>query len=89
MRHHVDRLAEDHARARRLAEAVGVDPSAVDTNMVVLPVPDAVAFAADAKVDGVLVSVVGPRRVRLVTHLDVDDAGVAYAATVLGRLLRR
>jgi threonine aldolase len=86
--HHVERLADDHARARRLADAVGVDPATVDTNIVALPVPDAVAFAADARVDGVLMSVVGPRRVRLVTHLDVDDAGVEHAAKVLGRLLR-
>jgi threonine aldolase len=37
----------------------------------------------------VLLSVVGPRRVRLVTHLDVDDAGAKHAADVVGRLLDR
>jgi threonine aldolase len=84
--HHRDRLAEDHARARRLAEAVGVDPLTVATNIVPMTVPDARAFAATARADGVLVSVVGPRRVRLVTHLDVDDAATARAVAVLGRL---
>jgi len=44
-------------------------------------------LARAAREQGVLVSVLGPRRVRLVTHLDVDDAGVARAAGVLGRLL--
>ena len=52
-----------------------------------LAVPDAVALAAAAREQGVLVSVVGPRRVRLVTHLDVDDAGVRRAGEVVARLL--
>src|SRR6266545_3876314 len=51
--HHIERLADDHARARRLAEALGVDPSIVDTNIVVLDVADAPATAAAARADGV------------------------------------
>jgi threonine aldolase len=86
--HHVERLADDHARARRLGEALGVDPSTVDTNIVVLDSADAAALAAAARDQGVLVSVLGPRRLRLVTHLDVDDDGVDRAIKVLEPLLR-
>jgi threonine aldolase len=85
--HHVDRLADDHARARRLAAAVGVDPATVPTNIVVLQVPDAPRVAAAAAADGVLASALGPRMVRLVTHLDVDDDGIDQAIKVLGPLV--
>ena len=83
--HHLERLADDHARAARLGEALGVTP---ETNIVALTVPDARALAAAAQEQGVLLGVVGPQRVRAVLHLDVDDAGVAHAAKVLGDLLR-
>jgi threonine aldolase len=85
---HIARLADDHARARRLGEALGVDPSSVDTNIVVLDVADAPAIATAARADGVLVSVLGPRVLRLVTHLDVDDEGIEQAAKVLVPLLQ-
>jgi threonine aldolase len=84
--HHLDRLADDHARARLLAEACGVDPATVDTNIVVVPRDDAAAFVAAARDGGVLVSPVGPRAVRLVTHLDVSDDDARAAAAVLARL---
>jgi threonine aldolase len=87
LRHHLQRLAEDHRRARRLAAAVGVDPSAVETNLVYFEAGDAVAVAEKARADGVLVSVVGPRRVRMVTHLDLGEADVDRAVEVLGRLI--
>ncbi|MPQ97676.1 low specificity L-threonine aldolase [Modestobacter sp. I12A-02628] len=87
--HHLDRLADDHARARTLAERLGADPSRVETNMVVLEDVAAPVVAEAARAQGVLVGQVGPRRIRLVTHLDVDDAAVDRAATVLGDLLRR
>jgi threonine aldolase len=87
--HHVARLADDHARARRLAEAIAdvspgcVDPVAVETNIVVLDLSstavDAAGLADACQAAGVLVSTVAPRRVRLVTHLDVDDDGVDRA----------
>ena len=85
--HHVERLAEDHRRASVLADALGVGP--VDTNLVPVPVQDSRAVVAAAREQGVLMSAMGPRTVRLVTHLDVDDAGVAQATEVLGRLLGR
>jgi threonine aldolase len=87
--HHLDRLAEDHRRANDIAGALGVGP--VDTNLVPLDLTDAPLdgpqLAAAARDQGVLVSVLGPRRARLVTHLDVDDAGAKHAADVVGRLL--
>ncbi|MEH1168421.1 GntG family PLP-dependent aldolase [Micromonospora sp. CPCC 205539] len=91
---HIDRLSEDHARAARLAEVVapfGVLATAVRTNLVPLDLTkhalDAPALAAAARAEGVLISVLGPRTARLVTHLGLDDAGVTRAAAVLARLL--
>jgi threonine aldolase len=84
--HHLDRLAEDHAHARLLAEAVGVDPATVHTNIVVLPHDDAPGFVARAREAGVLVGAVGPRTVRLVTHLDVDRAAAEKASATLAAL---
>jgi threonine aldolase len=95
--HHVDRLADDHARARRFAQACAdaapgvVDPDTVETNIVVLDTgalglaaADVVAALAER---GVRTYAVGPTRVRAVWHLDVDDDGtdaaVAAARAVL------
>ena len=89
--HHVERLAEDHRRAALLAEVLEVGP--VDTNIVPVDLTgspwDARALAAAAAEQAVLLSVVGPRRVRLVTHLDVDDTGIRRASEVVGGLLGR
>ncbi|MEU4378130.1 threonine aldolase family protein [Micromonospora echinofusca] len=93
--HHVERLADDHAKAARLAEAIapfGVLATTVRTNLVPLDLTkasmDAHALAAAARAEGVLVSVLGPRTARLVTHLGVDDAGIDRAIEVLTRVLR-
>jgi Threonine aldolase len=88
LEHQLDRLADDHARARRLAAALGTDPATVDTNIVVLDVSDAAAVAGKAAEQDVLVSALGPRLLRLVTHLDVDDDGIDQAITVLRPLVR-
>jgi threonine aldolase len=85
--HHVERLAEDHEHARRLAERLGVDPAGVETNMVVVDDVPAPAVAEAAKAQGVLVGQVSDRRIRLVTHLDVDDAGIDRAAKVLTEVM--
>src|SRR4051812_18916766 len=95
--HQLERLADDHARARRLAAAVAevrpglVDTDAVETNIVVLDLAEAGLAAADvaaaARESGVLLSVLGPRRLRLVTHLDVDDDACEHAADVLTKVL--
>jgi threonine aldolase len=88
LQNNVARLADDHARAQRLAQALGADPAGFPTNIVVLDVADAAAVAVKAAEEGVLVSALGPRFLRLVTHLDVDDAAVDTAIAVLGPLVR-
>ncbi|MGH3343879.1 MAG: threonine aldolase family protein [Carbonactinosporaceae bacterium] len=85
--HHVERLAEDHARAGQLAAALGAESP--ETNIVLLDVPDAPAVAQRCREQGVLVAPFGPGRIRLVTHLDVDDAGIEHAIKVLGVTLGR
>lgn len=93
--HHIDRLADDHARARRLAEALApygvVDPAEVRTNLVMLDLTkaplDAPTLAARAKEQGVLLSPMLPRVARLITHLHIDDDGVDRAIEVIGGLL--
>jgi threonine aldolase len=92
--HHVDRLADDHARARRLAEGlaglpgVTIDAATVETNIVIFGVPDAPAFCAELEREGVGMLPVGPHRVRAVTHLDVDDEGVERALDAAAGALR-
>jgi threonine aldolase len=92
--HHVDGLAGDHARARRLAEGlaalpgVELDPATVETNIVIFAVPDAQAFCAALAAEDVAMSQFGPRRVRAVTHLDVDDDGIDHALAVAARALQ-
>jgi threonine aldolase len=92
--HHVERLADDHARARRLAtelaEAVPgcVDPACVETNIVVLEVPDVAPIVARAREADVLVGGLDARHLRVVTHLDVDDDAVDRAVKVLSDALR-
>ncbi|HEV8566923.1 MAG TPA: GntG family PLP-dependent aldolase [Actinoplanes sp.] len=95
LRHHLDRLAEDHARAHRLAAGVEplgvVDATTVRTNLVPLDLTkarlDAPSLAAAAAERGVLLAPMLPRLARLVTHLDIDDAGVDRAIEVLTVLL--
>jgi threonine aldolase len=92
--HHVDRLTDDHARARRLAEglaalpSVVIDAATVETNIVIFGVPDAPAFCAALARDGVGMLPVGPDRVRAVTHLDVDDGGIDRALEAAAGALR-
>jgi threonine aldolase len=91
--HHVERLADDHARARRLADAlaalprVALDPATVETNIVIFAVPDAPAFCAALAERDVSMSHFGPTRVRAVTHLDVDDAGIDRALAAAAQAL--
>jgi threonine aldolase len=95
--HHLPRLADDHERAARLAAALApygvVDAGRVRTNIVPLDLTkapvDGPGLGAAARAEGVLVSVLGPRVARLVTHLDVDDADVDRAVEVLSALLGR
>ena len=84
--HNIDRLGDDHANARLLAEAAGVDPQSVDTNIVLVETDDAPAFVARCRDEGVLVGAVGAREIRLVTHLDVSRADAETAAAVLSKI---
>ena len=92
----VERLAHDHARARTLADTLAelfpgsVDPAEVETNLVcahaaALPVALLDALAAD----GVLAGTIDVDTVRFVTHLDVDDAGLARAVAALRGIAAR
>ncbi len=85
--HHVDRLLEDHQNARLIAEACGVDPADVDTNIVVIRTSDAAELVARCRDEGVLVGAVGSEVVRAVTHLDVSAADAKTAAAVLASAL--
>jgi threonine aldolase len=88
----IDRLAEDHARARQIAELfaasfpeAGYDPSTCRTNIVAFDHPQARQIVDELALLGVEGGTVAPRRVRFVTHAGVDDDDVAYVAEVLGR----
>ncbi|WP_394789190.1 low-specificity L-threonine aldolase [Rhodoferax sp.] len=87
LEHHVERLAQDHANARLLAELLaGVPGLQVDlghTNMLFLQIApeQAAAFMAHLKAHQVLVT--GLYKLRLVTHLDVDEADVRRVAQVI------
>jgi threonine aldolase len=91
--HHVERLADDHEHARRLAvgldglPGVDLDPGAVDTNIVVFRVPDAAGFCAGLLEHGVRMGALDDHTVRAVTHLDVDAAGVDAALRAAAAVL--
>jgi threonine aldolase len=81
--HHVERLSVDHANAARLADglrAAGFAVWPVDTNIVIFEVSgDAAELCDRLEARGVRMGAVGPSRVRAVTHLDVDAAGIDRA----------
>ena len=89
---HRARLIEDHQTARAFAEALSgapgitIDLAALETNIVNVDVDaDAERVCAIAREHGLLIGASGPRRVRVVTHLDVDRARVLVAAENLRR----
>ena len=97
LEHYRERLAEDHANARRLAEAlvgcpgIVLDMATVQTNIVVFHLAtgatDASTLVAQARESGVLLNAFGARTVRAVTHLDVSGEQVARAAAILRILI--
>ena len=94
LEHHRERLADDHANARRFAEAMAkapgarVDLAGVETNIVNVDVDaPGEAVAAKAKELGLLVNASGPKRIRVVTHLDVSAEQVAEGAKVLAKAI--
>jgi len=91
----VDRLADDHLRARRLAAAVaerwpesGLDPAAVRTNVVTFTHPASLELIDALSAEGVLAGTIAPGVVRLMTHHDVDDAGIDRACAVIAGVER-
>src|SRR3954449_247408 len=87
--HNVERLAEDHANAQLLARGLDIDPTEVETNIVIFEVDDAPAFCAALEARGVRMGAVGPRRVRAVTHLDVDAEALQRALEAVEQVLQR
>lgn len=94
--HNIERLAEDHANARVMAEYVAgtraeMDLATVQTNIVIFrvpePLPDAATVVQRAQEHGVLVSAFAARTVRAVTHLNVDAAQSRRAGEVLAKAL--
>ena len=92
--HHIDRLAEDHANARILAQAVhgagGCTVVSPDTNIVMIDLPPGRKIrpiVEAAKKSGVLISEWSATRIRLVTHLDVSAGDCRNAGVILAKAL--
>src|SRR4051794_36037685 len=94
--HNIERLSEDHARARRLAEAlaaagVPIDVDAVETNFIGIDVGSVGLDAAEAQTriaeQGVLVGMLRPGVLRVAMHLDVTDEDVDRAGELIPRAL--
>jgi len=90
--HNVDRLAEDHANAAVLADGLsqlGFEPGEVETNIVIFECEDAKSLVGALEERGVRLGAVGPRRVRAVTHLDVDAEAIQTALNAIEHVLTR
>jgi threonine aldolase len=95
--HNIDRLAEDHRRAKKMAQALAahdatlIDPSTVETNIVGLDLSHAgitaAEFAARTKEAGLWISALGKTYARLVTHLNFDDAQCDEAIAIMIKAL--
>jgi threonine aldolase len=78
------RMHDDHANARLLAEAVGLDPATVQTNIVIFEITtNPVEFIARLKDEGVRASAIGGQKIRLVTHYDVSRQDCERAAKIV------
>ena len=92
LEHHVERLADDHANARRLAEGLAelgfrVDPMP-ETNIVLFDVEDTGAFARATRAREVWINPMGTGRFRAVTHLDVSADDIEDALARIGAASR-
>jgi len=98
--HHVERLADDHRRARRLADGLAglpgllLDPATVETNIVFFSLDrarigfDASELSRRLAARGVRIGAFDGTTLRAVTHLDIDDAGIDMALEVMADCLR-
>jgi threonine aldolase len=93
--HNLDRLAEDHRRARLIADLAraipGLRPVAPETNIVMLDLLRddlrAATIVGDLTERGVRLSMFSPTRLRAVTHMDVSDEDVHHAMQALAAVL--
>ena len=85
LEHHVERLADDHARAKRLAEGIGLDPADVETNFV--SIPDEPGLIERLLERGVGVGHLRPGWLRAVTHLDIGDDDIDAAIPAMQEVL--
>jgi threonine aldolase len=93
----IDRLADDHANARRLAEGlasipgIALDPARIKTNIVFFDVTSGMTawqLAERAARDGALIGVNGERRIRAVTHYGIERADIETALSVISRAMK-
>jgi threonine aldolase len=94
----IDRLADDHANARRLAEGLAnidglhVDPDSIYTNIVIFDIDESVGAAGEVinalAREEVLVSSPGPHSLRMVTHRHIDSADVEEAVSRTARVVK-
>ncbi|MCX8103421.1 MAG: low-specificity L-threonine aldolase [Candidatus Bipolaricaulota bacterium] len=95
LEHHIERLAEDHENAQVLADALQKIPEVrlepVETNIVIFELTKTPAekLIAELRQCDIWALAIGPRRVRLVTHLDVTREDVSRAAQALQEILSR
>ena len=95
--HHVERLAEDHENAKRLAKVIAetngleINPDHVESNIIIFKVTKPNLTAADLagrlKEQGILVLDFGPQSIRAVTSLEVDRAGIDRAIDAIGKVM--
>jgi threonine aldolase len=90
----VERLAEDHANARALADGLAqipdieIDPATVETNIVIFTVPDAAGLIEALRGDVELSGPVNGNQVRAVTHMDVTRAEIDKALSRISAVVR-
>lgn len=97
LENHVERLADDHANAKRLAQdlsqipGIKIEPDKIDTNMVFFEVQDtglsAPEISSRVLEQGVRIGAMNETTMRAVTHIDVDEAGVALAGAAVRKAL--
>ena len=95
--HNLDRMKDDHRRAKAIANVVNkvapqvISADLVDTNIMVFDLSqhhlNASDFSAQAGAAGVRIGALGPNMARAITHLDVDDDQCEEAGAILARLL--
>jgi len=98
LEHHIDRLEEDHRKAKRLAHGLAeiknikINPTEVETNILYFDVSPAEKTAQEVvlacRQKGVLLHATGKTRIRCVTHLDVSFADIDHALQVIDKVMR-